>query len=540
MPKQVKSRSRGNCCLPYDHLLVNDRKDHYPINSADQARNALSRVSQHSSVPPWFKGTLSSLKNIVRKKVKAKYPSIEVSTKKKKSSNERLETLAKIADLNVIEWDYALPELDLAISDKIVCFSNLKIRYVKKFKVIYFRFKINDNEYIIEFPPVESDAEFDAYKYNANNVAYDLIFNHGLVNITVESALPILKKIIFETINSGQENNQILTINFNKLDRLKQILEPYKDVGSVQKEIDVKLVETSPQQIDVDKIHDDKLEELLPKCRLCNNDVYRDYLCYAHYQAHQDLNRPIINKKDPYQVGVNSVNNTFTPARPTSFHNPNIKGRTIASIMDVPRLSHNNQTPFAKIASKILKKKSQRWGDIIRGEWWLTDYGSEFADQNVGDVGHEAIALDNLIPKEKLIEELKSYYSDDEEVLNQLDDIYDEEGSCSIINKFDVPVEVVEKVVGSAEKWKEIIDDPRLAFAKYHCAVLVINSSFYAWEVTKETINKISNFLFEESDVTSDSEITVEEASTKRYVSLPIKDFIEIKNPGQLWLLKNQ
>lgn len=94
--EKVKARARGTCCLPAEHSMVKDNKDHYPINDAAQARNALSRVSQHSGVPPWFRGTLSSLVNIVRRKVKAKYPSIEVSTDNKKRA-ERVGLLTKLA-----------------------------------------------------------------------------------------------------------------------------------------------------------------------------------------------------------------------------------------------------------------------------------------------------------------------------------------------------------------------------------------------------------------------------------------------------------
>jgi hypothetical protein len=81
---KAKVRSRGDCCLPAEHSMVKDKKDHYPINDIDQARNAISRVNQMSAAPPWFKGSLKSLINIVYRKVHAKYPSIKIDTKKKK------------------------------------------------------------------------------------------------------------------------------------------------------------------------------------------------------------------------------------------------------------------------------------------------------------------------------------------------------------------------------------------------------------------------------------------------------------------------
>jgi hypothetical protein len=64
-----------------------DKKGHFPLSNAGQARNALARSHQYSSVPPWYSGSLSSLQAAVRRAVKAKFPSIEVSEPKKKKSS---------------------------------------------------------------------------------------------------------------------------------------------------------------------------------------------------------------------------------------------------------------------------------------------------------------------------------------------------------------------------------------------------------------------------------------------------------------------
>lgn len=74
----ASTKSRGICCLKKTHKSVTDGKDHYPINSVSQARNALSRVMQHDAVPEWFSGTLQSLRNTVKRCVQKNYPSIEV------------------------------------------------------------------------------------------------------------------------------------------------------------------------------------------------------------------------------------------------------------------------------------------------------------------------------------------------------------------------------------------------------------------------------------------------------------------------------
>ncbi len=72
-------RNRGDVVFPAGSKSVKDDKDHFPINSAAQARNALARANQYSSAPEWYSGSLDSLVKRVASKVHAKYPSIKVS-----------------------------------------------------------------------------------------------------------------------------------------------------------------------------------------------------------------------------------------------------------------------------------------------------------------------------------------------------------------------------------------------------------------------------------------------------------------------------
>lgn len=75
----TKAETRGDCVFQSTSGKVKDNKDHFPINSASQARNALARAGQYSKVPSWYSGTLEELKSSIRSHVKSKYPSIEVS-----------------------------------------------------------------------------------------------------------------------------------------------------------------------------------------------------------------------------------------------------------------------------------------------------------------------------------------------------------------------------------------------------------------------------------------------------------------------------
>lgn len=64
-----------------------DHKDHYPLGSIEQGRNALARVMQYTKCPPWWKGSLKSLQEAVSRKVHSKYPSIGKDKKKSSALN---------------------------------------------------------------------------------------------------------------------------------------------------------------------------------------------------------------------------------------------------------------------------------------------------------------------------------------------------------------------------------------------------------------------------------------------------------------------
>jgi hypothetical protein len=93
---KAKVRNRGTVCVSAEQ--AKDKKDHFPINDEGQARNALARVQQLTSAP-WYKGSLEGLKALVARKVKSKYPGINVGGKdsKKKASEYYDSLLSKFA-----------------------------------------------------------------------------------------------------------------------------------------------------------------------------------------------------------------------------------------------------------------------------------------------------------------------------------------------------------------------------------------------------------------------------------------------------------
>lgn len=81
---KAKVRNRGNVVFPAESNAVNDDKDHFPINSLAQARNAIARANQYSSSPKWYNGSLETLIKKVVGAVHKKYPSIKISKEAKK------------------------------------------------------------------------------------------------------------------------------------------------------------------------------------------------------------------------------------------------------------------------------------------------------------------------------------------------------------------------------------------------------------------------------------------------------------------------
>ena len=101
---KAKVRNRGKVVFSWKSKYVKDKKDHFPINNIDQARNALSRVAQYDKVPSWFDGSLKQLQEMVRKAVKKAYPSIEVSGLKKSKSSYLNMLHAEIEEGSYIHW----------------------------------------------------------------------------------------------------------------------------------------------------------------------------------------------------------------------------------------------------------------------------------------------------------------------------------------------------------------------------------------------------------------------------------------------------
>lgn len=201
--------------------------------------------------------------------------------------------------------------------------------------------------------------------------------------------------------------------------------------------------------------------------------------------------------------------------------------------------------------AELFLKLSGRWGSIITGEWWITQHGeAEYADQDVGDIGHEMIAANYMIDKDLLLGNLQEYWKDqfdsgniDEQEYNeQIENLiqYSDDNMSSgdlFFNEF-IPDEAGTKTVGSLTKWNDIKSDIRAAFAKYDEAIMVINTSFLAWKVTEDAINRMQRFIWEQiedEEIMKGAEITIEEAGTRKNITINLDQFLTIKYPAELW-----
>jgi hypothetical protein len=85
---KAKVRNKPSPAFPAESSVVSNHTDHYPLSSANQARNAWARAHQTGGkAPSWYKGTYSSFLAALKRKIHSKFPGIELSDGKKKKSS---------------------------------------------------------------------------------------------------------------------------------------------------------------------------------------------------------------------------------------------------------------------------------------------------------------------------------------------------------------------------------------------------------------------------------------------------------------------
>lgn len=206
--------------------------------------------------------------------------------------------------------------------------------------------------------------------------------------------------------------------------------------------------------------------------------------------------------------------------------------------------------------------RSNRWThrSFVRGEWWIVDGQSVFADQDIGDQGHESLAIDgmfgDLVDAQRQILQAKLDEMDPDsdeaidvqEEIDALDEYESNEsyGASTAYFNADISHEAMLEALSDPpdgadreEVLRDIGKEPRFAYIKHWGAIMAHGSDFSAWVIGESEIRAIQDFLAEEAEEEAmtdpDAEITIEQLSDHRDVSIPLPEFMAIKYPKQLW-----
>jgi hypothetical protein len=186
-----------------------------------------------------------------------------------------------------------------------------------------------------------------------------------------------------------------------------------------------------------------------------------------------------------------------------------------------------------------------RWGSVISGEWWITDYGAEYADQDIGDQGHEAIAVNNLFDANAALDAAKESLQNDPEnedleyLVEQIKENMSEEwGSSSVFFNVNIPDEIGIQAVDNPQIWFELKKDPRIPFMKYSKAIRVINNAFEVYTLNTNQIKQIKDFIKENIDeINWEEEMVIGQVDPGKSQYHRIIDFINFVNkPGEAWM----
>lgn len=168
-----------------------------------------------------------------------------------------------------------------------------------------------------------------------------------------------------------------------------------------------------------------------------------------------------------------------------------------------------------------------KWSDYITGEWWIDEYGGSIEVGEDSGSSHEATAIEAILSSaaEEILEALGKDSSDEGEL-----------ASWYVMGE--IPDKVVLNAIGK-EKFDLLKKDARLAYAKYHKMIYAINLEFVVWKLTDKHLSAIQTFLNSEAwdEVGKDdkSELSVEEAATKRRVEMPVEYFMTLDRAKQVW-----
>lgn len=188
------------------------------------------------------------------------------------------------------------------------------------------------------------------------------------------------------------------------------------------------------------------------------------------------------------------------------------------------------------------------WRDYVKGEYWLSAYGKEFADIDVGEAGHEMIAVDRLIDGEEMLAALKEWnrqHIEDNEtdLVVDLGEYADREldvSGAEIYFNIRIPDSVGIEVCGH-DLWFDIKKDARFAYMIHENAIMAIGLNFAVWKLDDKSIDIIQDHIYEELQEQEENlsgHLTIDEYSTRKHNTIEVNDFLNMKQSGEVWRYK--
>jgi len=159
------------------------------------------------------------------------------------------------------------------------------------------------------------------------------------------------------------------------------------------------------------------------------------------------------------------------------------------------------------------------WQGAIGPQLWLDDNGRVMADCT--SVDHNDTAVLALL--------------DEKVVRAWLDTCEDLLAKATVLEAFwtgEISDEVGERAARSVATWRDLKDDPCLAYARRQGAIRVAGNSFTVWRLDKRRLVGLQAYLLE-ARVTGRA--TVEEYLTGRSVTVPVEEVLAAGSPGELW-----
>jgi hypothetical protein len=222
----------------------------------------------------------------------------------------------------------------------------------------------------------------------------------------------------------------------------------------------------------------------------------------------------------------------------------------------VARVTNQGLTKFAE------EKEAATWKNFVRGEYWLNSDNGHYMDCQTGDYNHESYAQETIICgrwddiKQALEENylrLKSMNPDlvARETGVEIEELAEEWREIASVN--DPLTNAVAWDFQYTSLWTSLPEqeqnelfnndyelyrrDIRYFFMKHYNEIRVINNNFEVWKLTSQNMNAITSFILEMAGdrLDNSAELMIEEVSTKRWASVPLGEFLNMKHPGQMW-----